>query len=49
MDATLLNFWLIAALFGAVLGFMSLLRLHRPESITRNAFVLQKKEQHDER
>ena len=48
VDATLFNFWLIAALFGAFLGFMSLLRLHRPEPVTRNTFVLQKKEQHDE-
>lgn len=47
-DSLLTSLWLIAALCGAAYAFMTQ-RYNRHKPITRNAFVLQKKEQLNER
>ena len=42
MDATLFNFWLIAALFGATLGFLTHLYIHRRASVHEGRDIFQK-------
>ncbi|OCO53767.1 hypothetical protein AN688_0227135 [Citrobacter freundii] len=42
MDATLFNLWLIAALFGATLGFLTHLYIHRRASVHEGRDIFQK-------